>query len=119
MLTDETRYKILKLIAANPQMSQREIAKELGISLGKANYCLKALIEKGILKASNFRNSQNKFAYLYKLTPKGIEEKVNITAEFLKIKMEQYEMLRHEIEQLRTEADQIIADKKVFKGSQL
>lgn len=103
MLTDETRYKILKLIEANPQMSQREIAKELGISLGKANYCLKALIAKGTLKASNFRNSQNKLAYLYKLTPKGIEEKASITSRFLKIKMREYESLQSEIEQLRQE----------------
>ncbi len=103
MLTDETRYKILKLIEANPQMSQREVANELGISLGKANYCLKALIEKGILKASNFRNSQNKLGYLYKLTPKGIEEKASITSRFLKIKMHEYESLQSEIEQLRQE----------------
>ncbi len=88
MLTDETRYKILKLIEAKPKMSQREVAKELGISLGKANYCLKALIEKGIIKASNFRNSQNKLAYLYNITPKGIEEKSRVTSRFLKIKME-------------------------------
>lgn len=103
MLTDETRYKILKLIEANPQMSQREIARELGISLGKANYCLKALIAKGTLKASNFRNSQNKLAYLYKLTPKGIEEKASITSRFLKIKMREYEALQIEIDALREE----------------
>lgn len=103
MLTDETRYKILKLIEANPQMSQRDVAGELGISLGKTNYCLKALIDKGILKTTNFRNSQNKLAYLYKLTPKGIEEKASITARFLKIKMREYESLQSEIEQLRQE----------------
>lgn len=103
MLTDETRYKILKLIEAKPQMSQREVAKELGISLGKANYCLKALIEKGVLKASNFRNSQNKLAYLYKLTPKGIEEKSSITTRFLKIKMDEYEQIQQEIAELRHE----------------
>lgn len=106
MLTDETRYKILKLIEANPHMSQREVAKELGISLGKANYCLKALIEKGILKASNFRSSQNKIAYLYKLTPKGIEEKSSITARFLKVKMVEYEQIQLEIAQLRHEVSQ-------------
>lgn len=107
MLTDETRYKILKLIEANPQMSQREVANQLGISLGKANYCLKALIEKGILKASNFRNSQNKLAYLYKLTPKGIEEKASITSRFLKSKMREYELLEREIEALQREAEHL------------
>lgn len=106
MLTDETRYKILKLIEANPQISQRELSKELGISLGKANYCLKALIEKGILKVSNFRNSQNKIAYFYKLTRKGIEEKSSITARFLKVKMAEYEQIQREIAQLRHEVSQ-------------
>lgn len=101
MLTDETHYKILKLIEANPQMSQREVANELGISLGKANYCLKALIEKGIVKATNFRNSKNKMAYVYKLTPSGIEEKAKITMRFLKHKMKQYEKIKSEIEQLQ------------------
>ena len=103
MLTDETRYKILKLIEASPQMSQREVANELGISLGKTNYCLKALIEKGILKVTNFRNSQNKLAYIYKLTPKGIEEKASITSRFLKIKMHEYETLEAEIASLKKE----------------
>lgn len=107
MLTDEIRYKILKLIEANPQMSQRQIATQLGISLGKANYCLKALIEKGTLKAFNFRNSQNKLAYLYKLTPKGIEEKAIITSRFLKIKMREYELLEREIEALQREAEHL------------
>ena len=105
MLTDETRYKILKLIEANPQMSQREVASELGISLGKTNYCLKALIEKGILKTTNFRNSQNKLAYLYKLTPKGIEEKTAVTVRFLKRKMQEYESLKSEIQQIRADAE--------------
>lgn len=103
MLTDEDRYKILKLIEANPEISQRQLAQQLGISLGKANYCLKALIEKGILKANNFRNNKNKRAYLYKLTPKGLEEKANVTARFLKKKMQEYEQLQYEIKQIRKE----------------
>ncbi len=113
MITDETRYKILKLIEANPQRSQREVANELGISLGKANYCLKALIEKGILKASNFHNSHNKLAYLYKLTPKGIEEKASITSRFLKIKMHEYELLQREIEALQLEAKHLKSKKSI------
>lgn len=105
MLSDENHYKILRLIEQNPQISQRALAHELGISLGKANYCLKALIEKGVLKASNFRNSKNKKAYLYKLTPQGIEQKSLMTLRFLKRKREEYESLKQEIEQLQREAD--------------
>ena len=105
MLTDEYRYKIFKLIEANPEISQRELARELDISLGKTNFCLKALMEKGLLKASNFRNSKNKMGYLYKLTPKGIEEKTAVTVRFLKRKMQEYESLKSEIEQIRADAE--------------
>lgn len=107
MLTDEYRYKILKLIEANPEISQRELARELDISLGKTNFCLKALMEKGLLKASNFRNSKNKIGYLYKLTPQGIEEKTAVTVRFLKRKMQEYESLKSEIEQIRADAEKI------------
>lgn len=106
MLTDEYRYKIFKLVEDNPEISQRELARQLGISLGKTNYCLKALIEKGLLKAGNFRNSKNKMAYVYKLTPKGIEEKANVTVRFLKQKVSEYESLKTEIEFLRQEAQE-------------
>lgn len=104
MLTDEYRYKILKQLEANPEMSQRDMAKELGISLGKANFCIQALIEKGFIKANNFRNSQNKIAYMYYLTPKGIEAKASITLQFLKYKMAEYQALKTEIEHLQHEA---------------
>lgn len=104
MLTDEYRYKILKLVADNPEISQRELAQQLGISLGKANYCLKALIAKGLLKASNFRNNKNKLAYMYLLTPHGLEEKAAITMRFLKLKVQEYETLQAELEELRREA---------------
>ncbi len=103
MLTDEYRYKILKKIEMNPEISQRELAEALGISLGKVNYCLKALIEKGIVKVTNFRNSKNKLAYLYKITPIGIEEKASVTLRFLNRKMQEYEALQKEIEQLKAE----------------
>ncbi|MDZ4142161.1 MAG: MarR family EPS-associated transcriptional regulator [Methylotenera sp.] len=103
MLTDEYRYKILKLVEAKPEISQRALAKSLGISLGKANFCLKALIEKGLLKATNFRNSQNKLAYMYLLTPNGIEEKSSITLRFLKSKIQEYESLQSEINLLMQE----------------
>lgn len=103
MLTDEYRYKILKLVDAKPEISQRELASELGVSLGKANFCLKALIEVGLLKATNFRNSKNKLAYMYLLTPTGVEEKTKITLRFLKNKMQEYEALKLEINLLSQE----------------
>lgn len=103
MLTDEYRYKILKLISEHPEVSQREIAQQLGISLGKVNYCLKALIEKGLVKASNFRNSKNKLAYIYLLTPRGIEEKASITLSFLRMKLQEYREVEAEIEALLAE----------------
>lgn len=103
MLTDEYRYKILKLVESKPEISQRELAKSLGISLGKANFCLKALMDVGLLKATNFRNSQNKLAYMYLLTPSGIEAKSSITLRFLKAKMQEYELLTTEINLLMQE----------------
>ena len=105
MLTEEVRYKLLKLLEPNPQLSQREVARELGISLGKVNYCLKALVDKGWIKAANFKNSKNKAAYMYLLTPRGIEEKTRVTARFLQRRMQEYEALRDEIKQIRVEAE--------------
>jgi EPS-associated MarR family transcriptional regulator len=104
MLSEEVRYKLLKLLEPNPKLSQRDVARHLGISLGKANYCLKALIDKGWVKAANFKNSRNKAAYMYLLTPRGIEEKTRVTTEFLQIKMREYEALKDEIDQIRVEA---------------
>jgi EPS-associated MarR family transcriptional regulator len=103
MLTDEMRYKMMRLLEANPKISQRDVAREFGISLGKVNYCLQALVKKGSIKASHFKNSRNKVAYRYLLTPRGIEEKASLTVRFLQIKMHEYETLRTEIEQLRRE----------------
>jgi EPS-associated MarR family transcriptional regulator len=104
VLTDETRYRILKLLEAEPHASQRRIANELGISLGRVNFCLQALIERGLVKVNNFRNSANKRAYLYLLTPRGIEEKGTVTARFLKHKLAEYESLKREVEELQREA---------------
>lgn len=104
MLTDEYRYKILKLIETHPEISQRELAQALDISLGKANFCLKALVNVGLLKVTNFKNNKNKLAYMYLLTPSGIEEKASITMRFLKYKMNEHETLLNEIEDLRKEA---------------
>ncbi|MDX1461389.1 MAG: MarR family EPS-associated transcriptional regulator [Xanthomonadales bacterium] len=96
-----TQLKLLKYLEAHPQVSQRELAQHLGISLGKANYCLRALIGKGLVKARNFKNSDNKRSYLYLLTPQGIERKATITVAFLQRKMEEYEALKAEIAELR------------------
>ena len=105
MLTDEYRYKILKLLETQPEISQRELAKSLGVSLGKANFCLKALMEVGLIKATNFRNSQNKLAYMYLLTPTGIEAKSAITVSFLRSKLREYELLKLEISSLMQESN--------------
>jgi EPS-associated MarR family transcriptional regulator len=104
MLTDEMRYKLMRLLEANPGTSQRELARELGISLGKTNYCLQALVRKGLVKATNFKNSHNKAAYMYLLTPRGVESKATLTMKYLHIKMREYEALRVEIEEVRREA---------------
>lgn len=106
MFDDNTSYGLLKTLEDNPSLSQRDLAKRLGISLGKVNFCLNALVEKGCLKVNNFRNSDNKLAYTYLLTPRGVEEKARITVSFLKYKMQEYERLRAEIEELQREAEQ-------------
>ena len=106
MLTDETRYKLLRMLEANPQASQRELANALGVSVGKVNYCLNALIERGWLKARNFKNNKNKRAYMYYLTPHGFEEKARVTMRFLRQRLAEYEALSAEIEALRREATQ-------------
>jgi EPS-associated MarR family transcriptional regulator len=107
MLSDEYRYKILKRLEADPEISQRELAGELGISLGRVNFCVQALMEKGLIKANNFRNSRNKKGYAYLLTPKGIEEKARITVQFLKIKIAEHEALTREIKSLRKDAGKV------------
>lgn len=104
MLTDEIRYKLLKVIQVHPEMSQRDVARELGISLGKVNYCLNALIKCGLVKVANFRNSENKAAYMYLLTARGVKDKARVTGRFLRRKLQEYEELRTEIEAIRLDA---------------
>lgn len=103
MADEETNYRLLKHLEAHPDVSQRALAAELGMSLGKLNYCLRAVIEKGWVKAGNFKNSKNKRAYAYYLTPQGIEEKARVTARFLRRKLREYEDMEREIEELRRE----------------
>ena len=103
-MNDEIAYKLLKLIEAEPHLSQRDIAQKMGVSLGKTNYCLKALIDKGFIKFQNFYNNKKKSAYIYFLTPKGIEEKAEVTYRFLQRKIKEYEDIKVEIESLKNEA---------------
>lgn len=103
MLNLSISYQLLKTLQDNPCLSQRDIAQHLGVSLGKVNFCLNALIEKGCVKVNNFRNSNNKLAYAYLLTPNGVEQKARLTVEFLLIKSQQYEQLRGEIAELKRE----------------
>lgn len=103
-LSGEMRLQILRALESNPDASQRDLARALGVSLGKVNYCLKALIAKGVIKARNFKNSRNKLAYMYQLTPAGVEEKSRLTVQFLRKKVAEIEKLQEEIEQLRSES---------------
>lgn len=96
-------YKLFKLIDDNPSMKQRELAYALGLSLGKVNYCLKALVDKGFVKVGNFRNSKHKMAYAYVLTPVGVEEKIRVTYQFYKRTEAEYEMLRREVLELEVQ----------------
>jgi EPS-associated MarR family transcriptional regulator len=105
-LNEDVHYRLLKLLAERPQASQRQLSEALGVSLGKINYCVKALLDQGWIKATNFKNSKNKLAYAYLLTPSGIDAKARITARFLKRKLDEYETLKAEIAQLQAEVRQ-------------
>ncbi len=105
-LSEETTYKLLKLVKENPHLSQREIAAQMDISLGKTNYCVKSLIKKGYLKARNFYDNNNKKAYMYILTPRGIDAKARLTYSYLKIKVREYEEIKKEIHSLKLETAQ-------------
>lgn len=98
--SDDVRFRVLRVLEGNPDLSQRQIAGELGVSVGSVNYCLNALIEKGQIKVRNFRSSDNKLRYAYILTPRGVAEKARLTGAFLKRKMAEYEALKAEIEAL-------------------
>jgi EPS-associated MarR family transcriptional regulator len=97
-------YKLMRLLEANPAMSQRDAARALGMSVGKVNYCVRSLTSKGWVKAAHFKNSHNKAAYRYLLTPRGLQQKAQLTVRFLQAKLLEYESLRAEIEQMREEA---------------
>ena len=105
-LQDEMRFKVLHALQQQPDMNQRQLAELLGVSLGKTNYLLRALVEKGLLKARNFRNSQNKLAYAYLLTPSGIAQKAELTRGYLERKTAEYEALKDEIERLKADLEE-------------
>lgn len=111
--SDEIQLRVLRLLEAHPEMTQRELAEALGVSLGKTNFCIKALFEKGLIKLQNFQSSRHKLAYSYLLTPTGIAEKSAITARFLARKMAEYEQLRVEIASLQHEISEIDTEKEV------
>ena len=102
-IQEDTDFRILRILQQNPDISQRDLAKQLGMSLGGLNYCLKALIEKGFVKLENYKKSTHKFKYVYILTPSGMAEKVSLTGRFLKRKMQEYEALKMEIDELKSE----------------
>ncbi len=104
-MQDEITYKFLKIIEDEPHLSQREIAKKMGVSLGKTNYCLKALLDKGFIKVRNFYKNKKKKAYIYILTPNGLEEKAKVTYRFLQRKIQEYESIKAEIESLKNEVE--------------
>jgi EPS-associated MarR family transcriptional regulator len=104
-IQEDTYYRVMRILQENPDMTQRELAEKLSMSLGGLNYCLKALMSKGFVKLGNFQNSKNKFKYVYILTPAGIVQKMAMTGRFLKRKMDEYEALKMEIESLKAEVD--------------
>jgi len=114
--SSEDVLRVLQALKKNPEMTQRDLARMVGISLGKANFILKALIQKGLVKTHNFKNSSNKKAYLYVLTPSGIEEKARITYRFLKRKIQEYEQLEEQIRVLRREVGEIEPVSKTETG---
>lgn len=103
-LQEDTAFRVMRLLDQTPDLTQRELAQQLGLSLGGLNYCLKALMEKGWVKVQNFSHSKNKFGYMYLLTPAGIARKAELTGRFLQRKMAEYDALRLEIEALKLES---------------
>ena len=105
MSQDELKLKVLRALERNPDVTQRELSSSLDVSLGAVNYCLKALLKVGLLKAENFSRSSNKRGYIYLLTPSGVKAKADLTLHFLKMKRQEYEILKLEIEKLAEEVE--------------
>jgi EPS-associated MarR family transcriptional regulator len=112
-IQQDTDYRIMRLLEERPDMTQRDLAQKLGISLGGLNYCLKALIDKGFVKLDNFHKSNHKFKYAYMLTPEGIAQKMAMTGRFLMRKMDEYDALKAEIATLTAEvSDGVVEDRR-------
>ena len=107
----DIRLDLLRRLESNPEYTQRELSQEMGVSLGKVNYCMKKLTERGFLKLTNFSHSSNKMVYAYLLTPQGIEQKARLTTSFLKRKIEEFEMLRGEISKLKLDVEEMANEK--------
>lgn len=105
-VSQDTQFRVLRYLETAPTSTQREIAKDLGVSLGGVNYCLKALLDEGYIKAQNFRSSNNKLRYAYVLTPSGISAKTALTGRFLKLKLAEFSALKSEIDSLRKDVSQ-------------
>ncbi|HTE41446.1 MAG TPA: MarR family EPS-associated transcriptional regulator [Steroidobacteraceae bacterium] len=106
------RYRLMQALQRNPEMSQRDLARELDVSLGRVNFCLRALIKRGLVKARNFSNSKHKSAYMYLLTPRGIEQKASFAVKYLRAKTAEYEELRAEIIRLKHEVKvQVVSER--------
>lgn len=105
-MDNEARYRVLRLIEEHPRLTQRELAERLGISLGKVNYCLRALIDRGFVKARNFKNIERKLQYAYALTPKGVQERTRVALEFLRRKADEFDEIQDELERLQAQLSQ-------------
>jgi len=122
LIKKEIHLDLLRKLEVSPDLTQRELSQEMGVSLGKINYCIKKLIEKGWVKLTNFSHNRNKVGYIYLLTPKGIEQKSRLTSSFLKTKIEEFEVLRDEINKLKLDAEEIAINKRkdlIIKGKLL
>ena len=108
----DIRLDLLRELESNPEYTQRELSQEMGVSLGKVNYCIRKLTEKGLIKITNFKQNQNKMRYVYLLTPKGIDEKARLTISFLKRKITEYEILKKEINELQLESEEMANEKR-------
>jgi len=110
MNNKDTHLDLLRKLESNPEYTQRELSREMGISLGKVNYCMQKLTKKGWVKLTNFSSSRNKLGYIYLLTPKGVEQKAKLTTSFLKTKIKEFEILKDEINQLKLDEKKISAE---------
>jgi EPS-associated MarR family transcriptional regulator len=104
---EDTYFRVMRILQASPDITQRELAKKLGVSVSGLNYCLKALIDKGWVKVQNFSNNKNKLGYAYLLTPAGVVEKASLTSNFLQRKMQEYKSLKQEIKQIKQELNHL------------